>query len=59
MRKGWTGDWLGAPTFFSSFPVEVNSALVDEAGFTIERDEIVTIVEPEGPVSFQWILARR
>src|SRR5689334_15999126 len=24
---GWTGDWLGAPTYFSSYPAEVNSRL--------------------------------
>jgi cyclopropane fatty-acyl-phospholipid synthase-like methyltransferase len=55
----WTGEWLGAPTFFSSFTPEVNSRLVADARFTVERDELVTIAEPEGPVSFQWILARR
>lgn len=56
---GWTGDFLGAPSFFSHFTPDVNRRLVAEAGFTIERDEVVTITEPEGPVSFQWILARR
>jgi len=55
---GWTGDWLGAPTFFASFPPETNSRLVREAGFTIERDEVVEFEEPEGPVKFQWVLAR-
>jgi len=56
--ESWTGDWLGAPTFFSSFPAETNSRLVREAGFAVERDEVVTIEEPEGPVSFQWVLAQ-
>ena len=55
--EGWTGDWLGAPTFFSSFPAEVNSRLMREAGFTIERDEVVLFQEPEGPARFQWVLA--
>jgi cyclopropane fatty-acyl-phospholipid synthase-like methyltransferase len=55
----WTGDFLGAPTHFSSFTPDVNSRLVAEAGFVVERDEVVSITEPEGPVSFQWILARR
>jgi hypothetical protein len=51
--------WLvGGPAFFSSFPPPVNSALVRSAGFTIEREEVVTIEEPEGPAAFQWILAR-
>ncbi len=57
-NEGWTGEWLGAPTFFASFPAEVNSRLVREAGFAIERDEVVTFQEPEGPVSFQWVLAQ-
>jgi hypothetical protein len=56
--EGWTGEWLGAQTFFSSFLPEVNSRLVREAGFTIERDEVITFDEPEGPVSFQWVLAQ-
>jgi cyclopropane fatty-acyl-phospholipid synthase-like methyltransferase len=55
--EGWTGDWLGAPTFFSSYPPETNSQLVRQAGFTIERDEVVELEEPEGPVGFQWVLA--
>jgi len=56
--ESWTGDWLGAPTFFSSFPAAVNSELVRGAGFAIERDEVVEFVEPEGPARFQWVLAR-
>ena len=55
---GWTGEWLGAETFFSSFPPEVNSRLVREAGFVIERDEAVVFEEPEGPARFQWVLAQ-
>lgn len=56
--EGWTGNWLGAPTFFSSFPAEVNSRLVREAGFTLVRDEVVVFEEPEGKAKFQWVLAR-
>jgi cyclopropane fatty-acyl-phospholipid synthase-like methyltransferase len=58
-EAAWTGEFLGAPTFFSSHPPAVNSALVRDAGFAIERDEVVAIGEPEGPVPFQWILAAR
>jgi SAM-dependent methyltransferase len=57
--EAWTGEWIGAQTFFSSFPPETNGSLVVEAGFAIERDELVTITEPEGTVTFQWILAQR
>jgi SAM-dependent methyltransferase len=56
--EGWTGKWLGAETFFSSFPPETNSRFVREAGFTIERDEVVVFDEPEGPARFQWVLAQ-
>jgi SAM-dependent methyltransferase len=56
--EGWTGEWLGAETFFSGFPPEVNSRLVRDAGFAIEQDEVVEFVEPEGPVQFQWVLAQ-
>jgi SAM-dependent methyltransferase len=54
----WTGDFLGAETFFSSFPPEENSRLVREARFEAIRDEVVTFDEPEGPASFQWVLGR-
>jgi SAM-dependent methyltransferase len=56
--EGWTGDFLGAPTFFSSFPPEVNSRLIDEAGFDRLLDELVIFQEPEGNARFQWVLAR-
>jgi SAM-dependent methyltransferase len=57
-NPGWTGEWLGAPTFFSGFPPEINSALVREAGFAIERDEIVAFETPDGTDRFQWVLAQ-
>ena len=57
--EGWTGDFLGAPNYFSSFPPRTNSQLLREAGFTLLRDEVVTIREPEGPAQFQWVLARQ
>jgi len=56
---GWTGEWLGAETFFSSFEPPENRRLVETVGLTVLRDEVVTFVEPEGPASFQWILAER
>ena len=55
----WTGDWLGVPMFFSSFPPATNTRLLRDAGFELLRDETVTITEPEGAVTFQWVLARR
>ena len=56
---GWTGDFLGAPTYFSSYPPDTNTRLLAEAGFESLRDELVTIREPEGEATFQWVLARK
>ena len=57
--ENWTGDFLGAPNYFSSFPPDVNSRTLQDAGFDLLRDELVTIQEPEGAATFQWILAKR
>ncbi len=57
--EGWAGEWLGAPTFFSSFPPETNARLTREAGFELVREDVVVFEEPEGPARFQWVLARR
>ena len=56
--EAWTGEWLGTTMFFSSFPAEVNSRLVRDAGFETLYDKVVEFQEPEGPVRFQWVLAR-
>jgi SAM-dependent methyltransferase len=57
--EAWTGEWLGVPMFFSSFPPDTNTQLLRGAGFELLRDEPVTITEPEGAVTFHWILGRR
>jgi len=54
--ENWHGEWLGVPMYFSSHVPERNRELL--ADFTLVEDEVVTIVEPEGEVSFHWILAR-
>ena len=56
---GWTGDFLGAPTYFSGFPPQTNRRLLVEAGFELVRVELVTIREPEGDATFQWVLGRK
>jgi cyclopropane fatty-acyl-phospholipid synthase-like methyltransferase len=56
-NPGWTGEWLGAQTFFSSYPPEVNSRLVREAGFRIEEDEVVAWEGADTPECFQWVFA--
>jgi SAM-dependent methyltransferase len=57
-NAGWTGEWLGAPTFFASFPPEINSRLVRGAGFEIVEDEVVAWEGADGPEGFQWVLAQ-
>ena len=56
---GWTGDFLGAPSYFSGYPPETNRRLLAAAGLTLLRDELVTIREPEGDATFHWILGQR
>ena len=56
---GWTGAWLGATTYFSGYPPNVNRCLLGEAGFELELDEVVTLREPEGDAKFHWLLGRR
>jgi ubiquinone/menaquinone biosynthesis C-methylase UbiE len=58
-NPGWSGDWLGAETFFAGYEPAENTRVVSAAGLTILRDEVVTFTEPEGQVRFQWILAER
>jgi SAM-dependent methyltransferase len=55
---GWTGEFLGAETYFAGYEPPENTRLVEAAGLTVLRDEVVTFTEPEGPVRFHWILAR-
>jgi SAM-dependent methyltransferase len=55
---GWTGDFLGAPTYFSGFEPETNRRLLAHAGFEPLRDEVVSIREPEGEATFHWVLER-
>jgi cyclopropane fatty-acyl-phospholipid synthase-like methyltransferase len=56
---GGTGDWLGAPTYFSGYDPHTNRRLLADAGFGLIRDELVTIREPEGDATFHWVLAER
>jgi SAM-dependent methyltransferase len=56
--EAWVGEWLGTTMFFSSFPPETTSRLLDEAGFERLLDEVGTFLEPEGEATFQWVLAR-
>jgi SAM-dependent methyltransferase len=56
---GWIGEFLGAPTYFSSYPPETNRRLLSEVGFELVLDEVVTFLEPDGEATFQWILGQK
>jgi SAM-dependent methyltransferase len=58
-NPGWRGDWLGAPMYFAGFSPDINRQLLDAAGFTRIRDELVTIREPAGDATFHWVLVQR
>jgi hypothetical protein len=45
--------------FFCSHDADPNRALLRAAGFTLELDEIVEMREPEGSVTFLWVIARK
>jgi SAM-dependent methyltransferase len=53
----WQGEWLGVPMYFSGHEPQQNRALL--AAFELVADEVVSITEPEGVVTFHWVLARR
>jgi SAM-dependent methyltransferase len=55
----WHGTWLGVPMFFSAWDADTNRRLLREAGFDLVIDNIRTTHEPEGDVSFLWVLGRR
>jgi SAM-dependent methyltransferase len=57
--EGVQDDWLGVPMFFGSYTDEETCALLGDAAFELERNEVVPIVEPgESEGTFLWILAR-
>jgi SAM-dependent methyltransferase len=55
--ESWEGEWLGVSMYFSGYEPARNRELL--SAFELVDDEVVAIDEPEGPVSFHWILARR
>src|SRR5215203_3590788 len=55
----WTGEWLGAPMFFSAFDADTNRRLLAAAGLTLLIDDVIATHEPGGAVDFLWVLARR
>lgn len=52
-------DWLGAPMYWSHYPVDVNVALSQRAGFDVVSSSIVTLDEPDQPATFHWLVCRK
>jgi SAM-dependent methyltransferase len=58
-NPGWRGEWLGIEMYFAGCDPETNRDLVEQAGLEVVRDELENMVEPEGEVRWQWLLAQR
>ena len=54
---GWVGEWLGAPTFFSSFDAGTAERLVSAAGLAVHR-AVIEKSENED-ARFLWIVAAK
>jgi cyclopropane fatty-acyl-phospholipid synthase-like methyltransferase len=52
-------DWLGAPMYFAGVGREKSLGWLEEAGFDIERADVVPQVEHGEEVSFLWVLAQK
>jgi len=55
---GIEDDWLGVPMYFSHFSARVNRRLLLEAGFDVERAEVVVEPEDRHDARFLWVVAR-
>ena len=55
---GVEDDWLGVPMYFSHFSARVNRRLLGEAGFVVERADVVVEPEDRHDARFLWVLAR-
>jgi len=58
MRGPWAAIG-GLESFFSGYDPPVTLRLIADAGLELVQHDLETIQEPEGPVTFLWVLARR
>ena len=56
---GWTGEWLGATTFFSSHSRSKTLSLLNQSGFIIEEENLETAIEDNEEATFLWVIARK
>jgi cyclopropane fatty-acyl-phospholipid synthase-like methyltransferase len=53
----WTGEWLGAPMYFSHHDASTNLRFIREVGLVVERSEIVA--QDNEDAKFLWVIARK
>ena len=53
----WLGEWLGTPMFFSHHDPTEEMRIINEAGFRLERTELVE--QDNERATFLWIVARK
>jgi cyclopropane fatty-acyl-phospholipid synthase-like methyltransferase len=58
-RPDWIGEWLGEQMFFSSHDANTNRRMMRAAGFRLQVDEVAVTHEPEGDVSFLWVIGAK
>lgn len=55
---GIEADWLGVDMYFSHFSARVSLRLLEEAGFVVERGDVVAEPEDRHDARFLWVVAR-
>ncbi len=55
---GIEADWLGVDMYFSHFSARVSLRLLEEAGFVVERADVVAEPEDRQDARFLWVVAR-
>ena len=58
-NPGWRGDWLGGRDVLRGLRLDDEPGVCRAGGLEVVRDELETMVEPEGEVRWQWLLAQR
>jgi cyclopropane fatty-acyl-phospholipid synthase-like methyltransferase len=58
-QPGTVAEWLGVPMYFSHFDAENTKRLVKEAGFSIERTEVVVQVEQRQDIPYLFLQGRK
>lgn len=56
-EAGWTGEWLGAPTYFAGHDPSATLALIANAGFDLELQ--ATELDEDGGGPFLWVVVSK